>query len=507
MLCRIMVVVYIFASPGLDGGIIIPLMLYTMHRCMVALKYSTFSKSEYRRYMTAPDGPVLQEYHGQAHLLPGWFSKNVVIIEYEIAAAAAAAGVPLDKMKLYMSNEHNASQWGDFVSESFGRVREERALGTTRKFIPLREACLALPSQSYSSSTVAAVQTLLDKLAKFYTITNMLIPLARPDLLDLMIPSDKTGVTVVQGACTFFYFVTSSLSTMCFSYILLCFLNSVVMCSLRQYVVSESLAKMIRFAEPLLLSNLRSGLKAISAPALEAITLPSPVKTSALPKHVMKSATSTSAPIKHIKSSVVRVPTDSDDEAEFDWLRDVFDVEQEQDADIRMLTKDIGALKTPVRPHPHHHVHDPKEPFQHPPVVFHESGAALEVPVNTPASPTITDMARATRAAVIVQRVARGILARNAAYRARIAGVVRVDDTAFSQLYRPETPLSSPGPESADGVAATAAETEDDGLVEELNTPSLSVHTPDNVFGWLYARSIMHNYGLRIRFRNDIYIG
>ena len=217
-----MLVAYFMSPVDLQGGIYVPICLYLIHRSMIALKYATLSPSEYRCYQTCPYGPVLDEYISQAHLFSGWHAKNPVIIEYEIASAAARAGAPLAKLKLYMSPmslEDEIDRWGTFVGSSFGHVKEEVNMGTTRHYVTVREACMALPTLAYDACLSQVTVKGLDYLARFYMLLNALLPLMRPEALKLM--SSDSRLNNSERAWLVLYYVCAVPVTMLFSLVLM----------------------------------------------------------------------------------------------------------------------------------------------------------------------------------------------------------------------------------------------------------------------------------------------
>ena len=48
---------------------------------------------------------------------------------------------------------------------------------------------------------------------------------------------------------------------------------------------------------------------------------------------------------------------------------------------------------------------------------------------------------------------------------------------------------------------------DDDDYGTFIKVPRISFHTPGNVYSWLYLRGVMQNFGVRVRFRLDCYVG
>ena len=248
----------------MEGGLYVPIFLYLIHRCMIALKYATLSNSEYRRYQTCPSGDILDEYVNQAHLATGWALKNPVVIEFEIASAAARAGVPIDKLKFNLSPHNLSSQidkWESFIADGFGRVHQERIHGIIQYSVSVRDACISLPTTSYNACLISSTEKLLKAVTLLYMLINSLIPLIRNDLPERFNPSVDSDISRLETFWTVSYYVTSTIVTFVFSLVLLNFLATAVMSTLRIYYISESLNDMLRISDPLLLNNLRCGMK------------------------------------------------------------------------------------------------------------------------------------------------------------------------------------------------------------------------------------------------------
>jgi hypothetical protein len=168
--------------------------------------------------------------------------------------------------------------------------------------------------------------------------------------------------------------------------------------------------------------------------------------------------------------------------AKFDWLRDVYDVDVNSGGLDRLNNEDKDAA------YPDSAGDSDDESSAG--VTFadsqneHSTASGQSLSQQAPLPGVVDD--RALRGAVAIQRRYRGFQVRKEALQRTALKKVdaTVDDTALSMLKRNTHRFS-----------------------DLVTVPKISVHTPDNIYGWLYARSVMQNYGARIRFRMDGYVG
>jgi len=551
LMLRVAIVAWWFCPFDLEGGIVIPVLLYVVHRSMLALKYATFSVSEYDRYQTCPEGEVLQEYINQAHLFSGWAMKNAAIIEYEISSAAARAGAPLGKLKIYLSEANvteESAKWDKFLAGSFGSVKHESKMGTTRSYVTLRDVCIALPTQSYNAPVVIAADALFNKLGLFYMFVNAVIPLTRPEIYE-------------QGANMWMivYYICTSLVVMAFSFVLVGFLGSVVVQTLRMYVMAECLKEMLQFTEPLLLNNMKCSMKQMHTPGSATgagagtgsapliAPPPSPprpvskkgganaqcmVPENGRPRsrsNSLDSAGSGGKPNSKSKShsnsvqsiqgphfqdsvkleanalnamggkstahvSVSRsntAPTRANYSREssttkFDWLRDVYDV------DVNSGGLDQLNVSQDDSRYPDSENSEGEDEADETTITDSQNGKSTYTSYSGFSATTCPkilelDEDKAIVGAVAIQRRYRGFQVRREALNktAYKKAAATVDDTALHMLKRDDSKWGA----------------------MMLPIPKISVHTADNVYGWMYARSVMQNYGTRVRFRMDVYVG
>ena len=79
---------------------LIPLLFFIVHRTMVALKYATLSPTEYNRLMQCTDKTVLDSYMSQLQLLTGWGPLDDNVLYFELCAASSRIGVKINSLTL-----------------------------------------------------------------------------------------------------------------------------------------------------------------------------------------------------------------------------------------------------------------------------------------------------------------------------------------------------------------------------------------------------------------------
>mmetsp|Transcript_28898 Transcript_28898/g.48534 ORF Transcript_28898/g.48534 Transcript_28898/m.48534 type:complete len:582 (+) Transcript_28898:81-1826(+) len=110
----LMVVCY-YLAPGEDrdvvvGGYLVPLMFYTQHRVIVALKYATLSETEYAKFQSNQDMDLASRYTAQMQLLAGYLGENPLILEFELGCAAARVGAKINEISVIIPSPDENDQ-------------------------------------------------------------------------------------------------------------------------------------------------------------------------------------------------------------------------------------------------------------------------------------------------------------------------------------------------------------------------------------------------------------
>jgi hypothetical protein len=107
----------------LGQALFIPLMLYAVHRIIIALKYASLSVTEYDRFMKCKDPATIKQFNSQIHLDTGWVGLDLNVLFFEIGAASARIGIKVNEVFLYICNtnastvtrESNFRFWNAFL--------------------------------------------------------------------------------------------------------------------------------------------------------------------------------------------------------------------------------------------------------------------------------------------------------------------------------------------------------------------------------------------------------
>ena len=96
---------FVLANKGYDtnGAFYIPLFYYVLHRFQIAVKYASLSHTEYKKFMTTTYDKAKQ-YRDQLMLQRGWFDRNPISLEFEMAGAAMRCGIDVVNLNFTISN-------------------------------------------------------------------------------------------------------------------------------------------------------------------------------------------------------------------------------------------------------------------------------------------------------------------------------------------------------------------------------------------------------------------
>lgn len=237
-----------------------PLAFYVTHRLMVALKYASMTKTEYEKYMSAPDRAVTAKYMAQVQIIMGILNKNSATIKFEIAAAAARLGLRLgDPSMRFRVLKHPSSQvkrWEQllcfqdviektcadplFSSKSAMAPEDETAPvkeSNVAMMIPVSEVCIAILMQAgnYNRLTIMSVFSWLR-----YAVTIVVVAIP----FTTQFPDRVTAGVIV-------FYATATLLGFVYLGAIFAFLAGAVFDALRQQNVAEMLGEMIEVKQGL----------------------------------------------------------------------------------------------------------------------------------------------------------------------------------------------------------------------------------------------------------------
>ncbi len=93
------------------GSMIMPLILYIMHRVSIATKYATLSKTEYSRFMNCKSHKNVARYQEQMQLLSAWYDvRNEEVLLFEMQAAAVRVGLELRQVFFTIENPNHSEE-------------------------------------------------------------------------------------------------------------------------------------------------------------------------------------------------------------------------------------------------------------------------------------------------------------------------------------------------------------------------------------------------------------
>ena len=93
----------------LGYNIIVPALLYTLHRFAVSVKFATMSRTELERFALADYKQALI-YQQHMQLLSSWTSRSTTLLDFEIEAASIRARLPVRQVSFVVENPDNSPE-------------------------------------------------------------------------------------------------------------------------------------------------------------------------------------------------------------------------------------------------------------------------------------------------------------------------------------------------------------------------------------------------------------
>ena len=92
------------------GGIIVfPILYWFQHKCLVAFKYASLSRSEYCKIASAADLTIGNAFMQQIQILTAWLWLEPNVVMFELGASAARIGARINKINFVVENPENSS--------------------------------------------------------------------------------------------------------------------------------------------------------------------------------------------------------------------------------------------------------------------------------------------------------------------------------------------------------------------------------------------------------------
>jgi hypothetical protein len=108
LLLYIMILSFSFSSSAdrqmLGFSVLIPILLFMVHKTTVALKYATLSPTEYKRFMVCTDTKQILHFRQQMQLFSGWLNLDSSLVIHELSLASARIGVKINHIFLIIDN-------------------------------------------------------------------------------------------------------------------------------------------------------------------------------------------------------------------------------------------------------------------------------------------------------------------------------------------------------------------------------------------------------------------
>jgi hypothetical protein len=100
-------IAYFFCAPGqngMHGAFLIPLVYYFQHRLVIAMKYGSLSRTEYKRFQDCQEQSMLDNYNSQMQLGTAWLAFHPSVLHFELAASSAKIGARINDIDIYIHN-------------------------------------------------------------------------------------------------------------------------------------------------------------------------------------------------------------------------------------------------------------------------------------------------------------------------------------------------------------------------------------------------------------------
>lgn len=130
------------------GVVVLPLVLFTCHRIMIAIKFASLSETEYRKFMLCTSKQRCAVYLQQMHLLGDWYHCQERLMAFELGSASVRVAAKINEMTFALpaADHHNLQHWTAFLASQPGAL--VRAADQSMHATVL-DTCKAILKQSY----------------------------------------------------------------------------------------------------------------------------------------------------------------------------------------------------------------------------------------------------------------------------------------------------------------------------------------------------------------------
>jgi hypothetical protein len=252
------------------GAYIMPLVYFLQHRFVIAIKYGSLSRTEYRKFMECEDEALCASYLDQMQLFLGWFNLRPLVVRFELAAASARMGARINEIDILIEDPTNSASaqnqlraWNafmrghdviDFDSQPCKQLRR-RADGSYA--LSVYDFCEGLLLHSTKADVGKEIFGWVSTLFNY-------INLAIPFLLMLYYRNEATDHDAIVQFWMVVFYLWSTLLNFFYFNIFFVLLYVAVVDVLRQKSMFNDLNSMIRLTDIMVTAELSTGAKAIS---------------------------------------------------------------------------------------------------------------------------------------------------------------------------------------------------------------------------------------------------
>jgi hypothetical protein len=245
--------------PEVNGAFLIPLVYFLQHRFVIAMKYASMSRTEYKRFIECTNPKLCEFYLFQVQLLQGWYMGNPRVYRFELASASARIGARINDVNFIIADPNTSPSaknqlhcWNSFLRNkasidfSTPVCRRLRALPDRSYVLSVYDYCEALLKHSFSDESNVAIQTFMQRLMVFFSLVNAAIPFA------VLCYNYKAPSNPSTNAWLFFFYLSSTFLNLAYTWLFYTLLFIAVTDALRQKCIVSNMHNMIRLTDIML---------------------------------------------------------------------------------------------------------------------------------------------------------------------------------------------------------------------------------------------------------------
>ena len=248
---------------GMEGAFVIPLVYFLQHRLVIAMKYGSLSRTEYRKFMECHDRELCVNYRQQMQLASGWLEYHSDVIHFELAAASARIGARINSVYFSMGNPacsttalNNLRTWNaflrghDVVDFSSPPCKQLQMMSDGSYRLSVYDLCEGLIMKA--SKNLSETNTNNSTVILVFNVANMLIPIV---LICVYFDPNMSVFTLV---CMALFYITSSAINYVYARTFFGLLYIAIVDVYRERAIMQDLNCMIRLTDLMLHTELSS---------------------------------------------------------------------------------------------------------------------------------------------------------------------------------------------------------------------------------------------------------